>query len=113
MSGLPRFLAGERLLIEEPVRDLGQLRRGSRVVVTVSLFNPAFSPVVVAESRSGCGCTVAQKLPLSVAPRAIRELEIALEVSQPVGPFLQRLRLHSAGGARIAAEIVLSGVVVE
>lgn len=113
VSGLPRFLAGERLLIEEPVRDLGQLRRGSRVVVKVRLFNPAFSQVVVAESRTSCSCTLVQKLPLAVPARSTINIEVFLDMPQQVGIWTQQFQLNSEMGNPLAAEVRLIATLVE
>jgi hypothetical protein len=48
-----------KLVVAEPVRDLGRVRRGERLEVVYELENAGEAPLQIRSAQPSCGCTVA------------------------------------------------------
>jgi len=109
LGALEAALRGQVLYAEPAVVSLGELRPREQVSVPVRIRNLTGEPVKLVGSHSGCGCTVAEGLPLELGPGEVRELQIRVKAPAGGPAEMQATVTFYANVAGEGPEVVLRG----
>lgn len=81
-----------RLVIEQPIHDAGQVRRGARLEVVFTLANTGDAELLIRDAQPACGCTVA-RFDERIAPGATGTLHATLSTGGLEGPVAKSITL--------------------
>ena len=80
-SAALEYLSGRRLIADSRTQFVGNLAPGSTEKAVFRLRNLAGHPVQIVGSRSSCTCTVAEGIPLTLAPSEERTISVSIHGS--------------------------------
>ena len=75
---LPALAAGPRAVVEKPIIDVGQVKKGEPIRQEFVIRNAGDAPLEITEVKPSCGCTVAEYDRL-VEPGASGRVELVVE----------------------------------
>ncbi|HKI85616.1 MAG TPA: DUF1573 domain-containing protein, partial [Thermoanaerobaculia bacterium] len=83
-----------KIVAPEPVKDVGQVTKGSKVSHDFVLENKGDAPLVISEVRPGCGCTVVS-FDKTIAPGASGKVHAVVDTTDFSGPIAKDVTVLS------------------
>jgi len=108
--GRPRATTG--LASPDPVHDFGTALETDRVRHTFTLRNTGREPVTIIAITSTCGCATAEPATRTLAPRAVTELAVDVDLRGRSGPQDFRLHVRSDCATTPLLPLVIRGRVI-
>jgi len=108
------YLGGERLLVDQRVRSIGEVTRGYPSAFRYSLMNLTGRPVKILGARMSCSCTAVGSMPdtLPVAESRTIEFELTPSEQQPDGEITGTVRLFTDDPSHHELELAFVAQVV-
>ena len=94
------YLRGERLVVDGPVQDLGEVQPGQLYPLQFRFWNLSSRPVRLVGFQSSCGCTTPSRLPLVIAPSSSEDLSVAYKPSSEPGAQSVDVRVYTDSPSR-------------
>jgi hypothetical protein len=89
------YVRGERLLMDEPIRDLGQVQSGQTVQLSYSVTNWTGKPITFVGIRSSCTCAIPEVPEEILQDRQTGTVRVNVLVPQKSGKFSGALTLFT------------------
>jgi hypothetical protein len=76
------YLRGERLLVADGARSLGDVPAGTKLTLEYAVTNLTGHPVRLLGARPSCSCTVIDDLPATLAAFETRSIPVVVDTSE-------------------------------
>ncbi len=106
------YMAGQRLLIEPTVVDLGNVPKGSVVQRELRVLNLGSEPLEMLGSQKSCGCISLDEFPIVIPARGDCTLKLKTGISNKPGPFGHTIKFFSDAPGHGSVVVSVTGVVL-
>lgn len=105
------YFQGESLVLAN-THSVGALEEGRRYTFGIPISNASSRPIRITGAQTSCGCTTLTGLPLTLAPREKRTLEIQVAAIRRMGEFDSRIDLFVDQGNPYIKSFQIQGTIV-
>jgi hypothetical protein len=89
------YVSGERVLLDQTSKTFGTVDAGSTQVLQFVVMNKTDHPLNILGSKTSCGCTVVENLPMSIPAGSFKPVGVVVKTDSFKGQFNARIRLFS------------------
>jgi hypothetical protein len=92
---IPRFLNGERLIVDPRNITLGDVRQGTTAQCSIHVVNATGAEMKLLGAQRTCACITVNDFPLSIPPSSDRELPLTLNVGERSGELDESVKFFT------------------
>jgi hypothetical protein len=101
---------GPKAVVAEPMKDVGTVPTGEKIVQDFAIRNEGTAPLQITEVRPACGCTVAE-FDKTVAPGATGKVHAVLDTKTFTGPISKGVSVFTNDPANPQIQLTIKATV--
>ena len=106
------YFKGARVIADQPIRRLGRIDPGQRLIIPIEVRNWTGHPVTVIGARTSCSCAVVGHLPATITQGGRQSIDVEVAAPGESGPFGSAITLYTDDASNPEVRLMLEGEVV-
>lgn len=100
ISNALQYLRGERLLVDDRVRLVGDVKVGDQIRIPYTFTNWSDRNIKLLWAKTSCSCLVVDDLPTTITPGESRAISVGLDVPREASEIYQKVTIYSTDKSR-------------